>query len=76
MQYPKRTCETPHGFCCSPSDAKGAQVHWPLGCTVQMHEKDGPFLRKFGPAVYTEVFSLAPGLFQALVTWGHTTLLG
>lgn len=75
MQYPKRTCEIPHGFCCSPSDAEGAQVQWPLACTIQMHEKNRPFLRKFGPAVCTAVFSLAWDLFQALVTWGHTTFL-
>lgn len=68
VQYPKQRCETPHGFCCSPSDAKGAQVHWPLACTVQMHD-NGTFLGEFGPALYTAVFSLAWDLFQALVTW-------
>lgn len=71
VQYPKWTHETAHGFCCSPSATGGAQAHWPLAGTVQMHE-NGAGLRKFGPDVYTADFSLAvqrnldTGLFNAV----------
>lgn len=57
-------------FCCSLPDAEGAQVHWPLMCRVQMHEKMDLSKKIWDSSLH---WCFPSGLRSfPLVTWDHT----